>query len=137
MVHYGSRRHRLAAHEVPLVHDLILERLAQLQKARVDLGRAEELYRVVHRMEYYRVGPPAYPEPFTWGVLRMYLEAEGLPEERCAEPGDGEEARGFAPRGARTIGHTWTSSSRRNPTADALGQSHTKTTEVRTKEVEP
>ena len=82
MVHYGFRRHRLAAHEVPLVHDLILERLAQLQKARVDLGRAVELYRVVHRMEYYRVGPPAYPEPFTWGDLEAFL----CTAESWAEP---------------------------------------------------
>jgi len=119
------------------VHGLVLEKLHQLYADRADVLMAEEFFRILFRMDHNRPGRPAYPEPFTWGVLRMYLEAEGLPEERCADPGDDEEARGFAPRGARTIGHTWTSSGHRNPTTDALGQSHTKTTEVRTKEVEP
>ncbi|MFH0849471.1 MAG: hypothetical protein V1924_00870 [Candidatus Bathyarchaeota archaeon] len=74
MTHYEARRHRLAAHEVPLVHALILEKLAELYEERRDLGGAEELYRVVHRMDHYRVGPPAYPSPFTWSILEAYLE---------------------------------------------------------------
>ena len=101
MTHYGSRRHRLAAHEVPLVHALILEKLAELYEERRDLGGAEELYRVVHRLDHYRVGPPAYPSPFTWSILEASLEnsAEsarltdiGPLEEAVAEPGDHEEA---------------------------------------------
>lgn len=74
MTHYGSRRHRLAAHEVPLVHALVVEKLRQLCEERADLARAEELYRVVHRMDHYKPGPPAYPSPFSWSVLEAYLE---------------------------------------------------------------
>ena len=77
MVHYGDRRHRLNADEVPLVRGLVLEKLAELYEERRDLLEAEEFYRVIHRMDHNMHGRPAYPESFTWTDLEAYLKKNG------------------------------------------------------------
>jgi len=90
MVHYyGDRRHRLNENEVPLVRGLVLEKLAELYGERQDLLRAEEFYRVIHRMDHNRPGKPEYPE-FTWSYLGTYLEVnEPLLEEKDEDPSPG------------------------------------------------
>jgi len=95
MVHYGDRRHRLNADEVPLVRGLVLEKLTELIGERRDLLQSEELYRVVHRMDHNRPGRPEYPEPLTWAYLEAYLETNGpLLDEKKEDPTPvgGEEA---------------------------------------------
>ncbi len=77
MVHYGCRRHRLNAGEVPLVRGLVLRKLVELYEERRDLLQAEEFYRVIHRMDHNRPGRPEYPEPFAWPYLGAYLEVNG------------------------------------------------------------
>ena len=77
MVHYGDRRHRLNADEVPLVRGLVLEKLVDLYEERRDLLEAEEFYRVIYRMDHNMPGRPAYPEPFTWTDLEAYLKKNG------------------------------------------------------------
>jgi len=82
MVHFSDRRHRLNSDEALLVQGLLLEKLAELHGERRDLLKAEEFYRVVHRMDHNQVGRPSYPEPFTWQYLGAYLEKWTIsPEE--------------------------------------------------------
>jgi gentisate 1,2-dioxygenase len=94
MVHYGDRRHRLNADEVPLVRSLVLEKLTELTEERRDLLQAEELYKVIHRMDHNRPGRPEYPKPLTWSYLEAYLEENGplLEEDPDAVGVGGEEA---------------------------------------------
>jgi hypothetical protein len=103
MAHYGDRRHRLNADEVPLVRGLVLEKLAELIGERRDLLQAEEFYRVVHRMDHNRPGRPEYPEPLTWSYLWAYLETNGPSLEEKDEDPDAVGVCGDLPDADRPV----------------------------------